>query len=126
MRSVTVAMSSWGCQAGSSVSANCVTTPGATFNHPITLNIYADGAPGSLAPGRLLTSITQTFAIPYRPSSSPRCEGGRWMDMSTRDAHPCYSGYATTIKFDLNGIVLPATSSGHCLQHDALRSGSDR
>src|SRR3954447_17017953 len=34
---VTVLMSSWGCQSGSWVAGNCATTPGATFTHPITV-----------------------------------------------------------------------------------------
>src|SRR5438552_2609633 len=39
-RAVTVTMSSWGCQAGHwGSTADCVTTPGATFNIDITLNI---------------------------------------------------------------------------------------
>src|SRR2546421_3571285 len=42
-RSVTVTMSSWGCQAGHWYTADCVTTPGATFNIDITLNIYNAG-----------------------------------------------------------------------------------
>jgi len=43
-----------------------VTTPGATFSHSVTLNIYAPGA-GTVGsgPGALLMTKTQTFAIPW-------------------------------------------------------------
>src|SRR5436305_1782062 len=34
-RSVTITMSSWGCESGNWYSASCVTTPGATFTIPI-------------------------------------------------------------------------------------------
>ncbi|MEO6398550.1 MAG: hypothetical protein ABIP13_08790, partial [Tepidiformaceae bacterium] len=64
--SVTVVLSSWGCQAGFWQTGNCSTTPGATFTHPITLNLYQAG--GTL-PGALIATQTQTFAIPYRPSA---------------------------------------------------------
>ena len=46
---ITVMMSSWACQ--SDPAATCTTTPGATFSHPITLNLYGvlpNGEPGSL------------------------------------------------------------------------------
>ncbi len=64
---VTVLMSSWGCENGSWNLGTCTTTPGTTFSHPITLNVYAVDALN--APGALLTSKTQTFVIPYRPSA---------------------------------------------------------
>src|SRR3954465_7092976 len=41
LSNVKVLMSSWGCLTGSWVpGGNCVTPPGSTFAHPITLNIY--------------------------------------------------------------------------------------
>lgn len=48
LTTVTVTLSSWGCQNGNWYSGNCVTTPGATFSVPITFNIYNAGSP---APG---------------------------------------------------------------------------
>jgi len=65
---VTVAMGSYGCETGSGTS--CSTTPGATFNVPITLNVYAIGSSPYYV-GALLATRTQTFAIPYRPSADP-------------------------------------------------------
>lgn len=94
VRSVTVVMSSWGCESGTWYAATCSTTPGATFDHPITLNLYDNGAP---LPGALLASVTETFPIPYRPSADPDCSGGRWQD----ENGDCFNGYATTITFEL-------------------------
>ncbi len=112
---VTVVMSSWGCQTGGGFTHNCLTTPGATFNHPITLNLYQDGIAGSLLPGALIQSKTQTFAIPYRPSTSPGCAGGGWMQTASdsRSLAPsgtCYNGYATKITFNFaTPVTLPRT-----------------
>jgi hypothetical protein len=49
----------------------CLTVPGATFDHPITANIYAADASG--LPGALLATDTETKTIPYRPSADPSC-----------------------------------------------------
>ena len=99
-KNVTVTMSSWGCQAGAWFSADCVTTPGATFSLPITLNIYNAGSP---TPGALIATRTQTFAIPYRPSSDPSCAGGRWKQASSGF---CYNGLASNITFNLTSLNL--------------------
>jgi hypothetical protein len=102
---VDVVMSSWGCQAGHWTSGDCVTAPGATFTHPITLNLYAVGADN--APGAPLGSVTQTFAIPYRPSADlVNCTGasfGKWFDAASST---CFNGLATTITFDLTSLNL--------------------
>lgn len=100
--SVTVVMSSWGCQTGYWYSGDCATAPGATFTHPVTLNVYAVGAGN--APGALLGTATQTFAIPYRPSADPvNCTGGRWFDATSST---CFNGKAATITFDLAALSL--------------------
>ena len=119
LNNVVVTMSSWGCQSGSWVnafgSANaCVTTPGATFSEPITLNVYSVGANNAV--GSLLATDTQTFAIPYRPSSSDPsvpvnssagCTGTQWYDSTD---NTCYNGLANNITFDLSAqnVVLPS------------------
>ncbi len=99
-------MSSWGCEAGGWNTTNCTTTPGATFSHPITLNIYNVGPGNSV--GSLITSVTKTFAIPYRPTLNLiNCTGpnaGKWYNVA--DA-TCYNGFATTITFDLPGVTVP-------------------
>jgi hypothetical protein len=109
LRNVEVVMSSWGCQTGHWTDGSCLTTPGATFSHSITLKIYANS--GS-APGALLGSVTQTFAIPFRPSADPAdCTGanaGKWF--SSADS-TCYNGFATTITFDFSSshVTLPSS-----------------
>lgn len=98
---VTVLMSSWACQSGHWTSGDCVTTPGETYSHPITLNIYNVGAGNSV--GSLIVSKTQTFDLFYRPSSDiANCDDGKWSDGTT-----CYNGYAFPISFNLAGTVLP-------------------
>lgn len=98
-----VEMSSWACQNLQSGSA-CKTTPGASFEWPITLNVYEVG-PGR-APGALIGSKTSTFKIPYRPSPSKKCtltsEG-----VVGWSSH-CWSGKAFKIKFALEGLALPS------------------
>ena len=105
--SVDVVMSSWGCQSGTWDAGNCATSKGATFSHEITLNLYVvDSVTGE--PGALLTSSTQTFAIPFRPSAdSVKCTGanaGKWYSKSDKT---CYNGFATKIRFTLDGTTLP-------------------
>jgi hypothetical protein len=101
----TVVLSSWACQAGSWNAGDCVSAPGATFTHPITLNIYAVGAGN--APGALLGTVTQTFAIPYRPSADPvNCTGGnagKWFEAASST---CFNGKAAAITFDLASLSL--------------------
>jgi hypothetical protein len=103
LSNVVVEMSSWGCVSGHWYSGDCSTPPGATFSEPITFNIYAPGTDG-VHPGALIASATQTFAIPYRPSASPKCTGGRWFDSSLK---ACFNGLATTITFSFTGVTLP-------------------
>jgi hypothetical protein len=100
---VTATMSSWACQ--SDPSATCTTTPGATFSHPITLNIY--GVLPSGEPGTLISSVTQTFNIPFRPSQSAVCGDRRWSQDGT--ASTCFNGFANNITFNLagRGVTLP-------------------
>jgi len=94
--SVTQTMSSWACQLGHWYSGDCVTTPGATFTHSVTMNLY-NVAAGN-APGTVIGTKTQTFVMPYRPSTDPiNCTGGRWFDGST-----CFNGKAFTITFDFS------------------------
>lgn len=102
---VSVLMSSWACKSGTWVDKNCITNPGSTFSHPVTLNVYnvnPDNTPGSL-----ITSVTQTFEMPYRPTvdDGTFCSGsnaGKWWDGSN-----CNNGKAFTISFKLNGVTLP-------------------
>jgi hypothetical protein len=115
LQSVVVDMSSWACEAGNWTGLDnsnnptqpCVTSPGATFTTPITLNIYS---PGDLSSP--IATDTQIFTIPYRPSTDPiHCPGSpatAWYDTAN---DTCYHGYSTQIVFDLSSenIVLPST-----------------
>lgn len=105
LSSATVTMSSWGCQSGSWNGGNCLTTSGATFTAPITFNIYNTN--DGVTAGTLIASATQTFAIPYRPSASPKCTGadtGKWYDNALKT---CFNGLATNITFGFAGTTLP-------------------
>jgi hypothetical protein len=107
LTSVTVTLSSFACQSGNWFSGNCVTTPGATFTHPITLNIYNAGNP---LPGSQIASRTQTFTVPYRPSAdNVNCTGadaGKWFDAASGQ---CFNGLAANVTFDFSSlnVVLP-------------------
>jgi hypothetical protein len=108
LTTVTVTMSSWGCQIGTWNGQNCVTAPGATFTHPITVNVYAVGAGNSV--GALLATKTQTVTIPYRPSADLiNCTGsnaGKWYEASTGT---CFNGKAANVTIDLSSptVTLP-------------------
>jgi hypothetical protein len=101
----TVTMSSWACQSGSWTNV-CTTSPGATFTEPITLNIYNVGANNTV--GTLIKSVTQTFTIPYRPSSDPTdCpSSGEWFSSATGE---CYNGLATNVTFTLPDVLVPSS-----------------
>ncbi len=108
---VTVGMSSWACETGGATDGSCVTTPGATFNVPITLNVYSVGAGNSV--GTKLVTLTQNFAIPYRPSAdNVNCaENGGWFKKGKNGG--CFHGKLFTIKFAKLGtnrapLTLPA------------------
>jgi len=62
---VKVILSSWGCEGGdwTGTSGSCLTTPGSSFTHPLTLNIYSVVIAGG--PGVLLATKTVTPAIHY-------------------------------------------------------------
>jgi len=98
---IVIGLVDWACETGGG--ATCVTTPGATWTHPITVNVYAEGAAG--IPGALLGTVTQTVTIPFRPSADPaNCGGGTaWFDAGTGS---CQNGYAFTSTFDFASLLL--------------------
>jgi hypothetical protein len=105
LASIEVVMSSWACESGSMTT--CTTTPGATFTHPITMNIYAvDESGATAAPGALLASRTENSVIPFRPSAdNTNCTGGRWFNTATGT---CHNGLAFRLEFDFPaGTTLP-------------------
>ncbi|HEV3219337.1 MAG TPA: hypothetical protein VGZ48_06170 [Candidatus Acidoferrales bacterium] len=113
---VSVVLSSWGCQSGNWYTGEtCTTTPGATYNLPITVNIYSvntngtslEGATPEPAPGTLLATLTENFDVPYRPSADAvNCNSGQWYDQKDQT---CFNGFASTITFDLSSqkVKLP-------------------
>jgi hypothetical protein len=106
VRRVTVTLSSWGCQAGHWYSGDCSTNRGATFALPITFNIYNSGANNRA--GALIATTTQTFDVPYRPSSdNTNCTGGRWSDGTQ-----CFNGLAVNVTFDFTSqhVRVPDTA----------------
>jgi hypothetical protein len=101
---VDVVLDSYGCETGTG--ATCQTTPGSAFSLPITLNIHQLNADGSV--GALVTSYTNTFEIPYRPSQNPACTGSSSGEYMGSDG-ACHPSIAVDIKFDLGGqrVTLP-------------------
>ena len=107
LQSVRVTLSSWGCQSGTWNGGDCITAAGATFTHPITLNIYAMGLNGEV--GALKASKTQTFNIRYRPSANNvKCTGGNAGKWFKKADGSCYNGFAQSIKFGFAGESVPA------------------
>jgi hypothetical protein len=103
LQSVRVTLSSWGCESGTWNGGDCFTTPGTTFAHPVTLNVYDMGTDGSV--GALLATKTQTFDIRYRPSANDvRCNDGKWFKKADGT---CYNGFAQSIKFGFAGELIP-------------------
>jgi hypothetical protein len=100
LAAATVTMSSWACQTGGWSTGDCSTTPGATYNVPITFNVYNVGAGNTV--GTLIASKTQTFTISFRPSPDTVCGDGRWSDGTS-----CFNGKAVNITFDFTGQTLP-------------------
>ncbi len=100
---VTVAMSSWACQSGGAEDGSCVSSPGAKFEWPVTLHVYAAGAGDSV--GTQIASLTKTFKMPYRPSANAtKCAGnGGWYRMGN-----CYHGKLFKIAFPLRGVSIPS------------------
>jgi len=118
---VVVQMSSWTC-GNLAGGTSCATTSGATFNEPITLNVYNAPTLGSSAPqgtlikpGALIATETVTFAIPYRPSAdNTNCTGanaGAWydsdIDQATGSPVGCLNGFLNDITFNFGHVVLP-------------------
>src|ERR1051325_6392442 len=106
LSSVVLTMSNYGCQSGHWFSTDCVTNPGATYTHPITLNIY--NVAGTNQVGTLIGSVTQNFALPFRPTADViNCTGasaGAWYDAAS---NTCFFGKASNITFNLSGLVVP-------------------
>jgi|GEM_PF-2614539 len=101
-----VTLSSWACETGSwnGTGPNlCSTSPGATFTHPITVNLYEVDGTNPTGVGALITTVTTVQTIPFRPSADPSCDDPRkWMS-----PEGCVNGQAVDVEFDLGGIAVP-------------------
>ena len=102
LKRVTLVMSDW------ALASDYPTFPGSsgpTWNHPLTLNLYnVDNSGANPAPGTLIVTRTQTFAIPWRPPADATCPGGTAWRASDGN---CYNGLAFTVVFDFAGTLLP-------------------
>jgi hypothetical protein len=96
LSTVVVDMSSWACQTGSwdNSTGPCTTSPGATFPATITFNLFS---PSNLATPEY--TDTQTFNIPYRPTSNCSTDDTAWKDPVTGT---CYHGLETPITFNFS------------------------
>jgi len=106
LNTVTVSLTNWACENDATRLSGepCVTTPGSTFTHPVTLNLYSVV---SGAPGALLATKTQNVSVPFRPSADlTNCTGDKWYDGTT-----CNSGFAFDVQFDFSAglTMLPAS-----------------
>lgn len=102
LKQVKLVMSDW------ALASDYPAFPGATgptWNHPLTLNLYnVDNSGANPAPGTLIATRTQTFAIPWRPPADPTCPGGTAWRASDGN---CYNGLAFTVVFDFTGTPVP-------------------
>jgi len=108
LKSFSVVMSSWACETGGWNTKDCVTGANAVFTHPITVSFYDVNH-------ALIATRTQTFSIPYRPSTHPDCvdSNGRPTGAWKTSSGECKNGIARKIEFDLRSLnaTLPDTFS---------------
>jgi len=95
---------SFACQQGADTT--CKTKSGATFTWPITLEIYEPGVGDAVGP--LITKVTSTFKIPYRPSESSKCP--EFEGYTKGYGTECDLAIAHNISFYLKGFTLPNTA----------------
>jgi len=107
LKQVTIVMSSWACQSGTWDAGNCVTTPGAKFAIPITFTLYELNPGSPPTQGSIITRVTKTFKIPYRPSAdSVNCPATPEKYKAADGT--CYNGFARKISFGFGGVTLPS------------------
>lgn len=113
LESIAVSLTSWACESDFTFSGGtwtpaggaCVTTPGSSFEHPITVTVYAADLTGPTpAVGAVLATVTQTVDVPFRPSANPGVGAGlcgagatQWFNPSTGT---CHNGFAFVEQFD--------------------------
>lgn len=98
---VEVLMSVWTCENFADSGAACETlNPSATFPAQLTLNLYEVTYENEI--GKLLSTTTETFNLPYRPSPSSGCADGTGYQAS--DGH-CQHGLPAPVTFKVAGAV---------------------
>ena len=113
LESVSLSLTSWACESDFTFSGGawipaggaCVTTPGSSFEHPITVTVYAADLTGPTpAIGAVLATAIQTVDVPFRPSANPGVGAGlcgagatQWFNPSTGT---CHNGFAFVEPFD--------------------------
>jgi hypothetical protein len=102
---VVVVLNSWACQKGAWNSGTCMTEKDAKFEWPITLHIYEVGPEDSV--GAQIAKLTNTFKIPYQPSTSPNCPGPEY-GWYYKAQDRCVNGKLHKVKFGLKGVHLPS------------------
>jgi hypothetical protein len=97
---VEVLMSVWACETGT-WNSGCVTSdPLATFPATLTLNVYEVGSENQ--PGALVSTVTSTFNLHYRPTADPTC--GSPTQYRATDGK-CFNGSPQPVVFDLSGSL---------------------
>jgi hypothetical protein len=98
LTSVTVLMSDWAL-------ASTYGSSDPTWDYPLTFNLYnVDNSGPSPERGSLIASVTQTFAIPWRPEADVTCSTSTAWRASDGN---CYNGLAFTVTFDFTGVTVP-------------------
>ena len=95
LSSMSVLFSSWGCESGGWSTSDCQTTPGSTFQVPITFTIY--DATGLTVLAQRVVAVT----VPYRPSASAQCADGKWYNSKDRT---CYNGFPQLVTVDMSQL----------------------
>jgi hypothetical protein len=75
------------------------------WNYPLTLTLYnVDSSSGTAEPGTVITSVTQSMLIPWRPADDPtNCPGGGYLGSDAK----CHSGFNFEAIFNLPNVSTP-------------------
>lgn len=117
LTALSVVLANWTCQEGyGDAPAGCITTdPSATYDVDVTMSVYAVDRSGETpAVGDLITALTESVVIPFRPTQStvtdpadPQycADAGKYFDV---DENRCRYDEKHLVTFDgFAGVVLP-------------------
>ena len=133
LTSATISLTDWACESDftpdgdgwTPAGGTCVTTPGTSFTHPITLNFYdVDDSVLPAIVGDLITSVTKDAVIPFRPSAAEPGEcpsASQWKS----ESGTCQNGFAFTVDFDLSGAPVVADEVLVTVAYDTNTHGAD-